>query len=182
MVSTLIVIFCLQVSYVTVLTIRTILTIKGYRYPAAILSAVDVLIYVIGFKIVLDNLDKPINLVIYCVSYGVGILVGMYVEERLALGYVNINVITKEEHRSMVQILRDQGYGVTTWNGDGLQGQRLIISITTQKKNQYKCCKLINEVDQDAFVVTSEQRHYQGGFSLNPFRQHYQKDEAKAYM
>ena len=46
-------IFIINVFYVTFLTMRTILTLKGYRYMAAVVSFLEVLIYVVGFKILL---------------------------------------------------------------------------------------------------------------------------------
>lgn len=179
MLITFVIIFLLQVTYVTVLTVRTIFTIKGYRYAAALLSAIDVLIYVVGFKIILDNLDQPINLVIYCLSYSVGILVGMYIEERLALGYINMNVVSKDEHTTLAKELREQGYGVTTWLGEGLEGQRKVLMVTTQKKNQARLCELIKQVDQEAFVISSESRYFQGGFTINPFRKKLAMKNAK---
>lgn len=41
-------IFIINVFYVTFLTMRTILTLKGYRYMAAVVSFLEVLIYVVG--------------------------------------------------------------------------------------------------------------------------------------
>lgn len=178
MIQTLLLIFVLQVVYVTLLTIRTILTIKGYRYYAAALSAIDVLVYVTAFKIILDNLDKPINLIIYCIGYAIGILVGVYVEERLALGYVNLSIVSKDAHSTLAEALREKGFGVTTWNGEGLEGQRKVLYVTTQKKNQRKLYQLIKQIDQDAFVVSYDSYHFQGGFSLNPFRKKFSKKEA----
>ncbi len=40
-------IFVINVCYVTFLTMRTILTLKGYRYMAAIVSFLEVLVYVV---------------------------------------------------------------------------------------------------------------------------------------
>ena len=54
-------------------TIRLIFVMKGYRYYAVLLSMVEVCIYLIGLNIVLDNIDRPINLLAYCVGFGTGI-------------------------------------------------------------------------------------------------------------
>jgi uncharacterized protein YebE (UPF0316 family) len=170
MFTTLLLIVVLQLVYVSMLTVRTILTIKGYQFMASLLSAVDVLIYVIGFKIVLDNLDQPINLIVYCVSYGIGLFLGMKLEEKLALGYLNISVITKKENVPLVQQLRDAGYGVTAWIGEGMEGERLILSITAHRKQQNKLSKQIAALDPNAFMVAYEPKHFQGGFSFQPFR------------
>ena len=49
-------IFVINVCYVTCLTMRTILTLKGYRYVAAIVSFVEVLIYVVGLGLSLIHI------------------------------------------------------------------------------------------------------------------------------
>lgn len=170
MFTTLLLIAVLQLVYVCILTVRTILTVKGYQFMASLLSAVDVLVYVIGFKIVLDNLDQPINLLVYCISYGVGLFLGMKLEEKLALGYLNVSVITKKENVQLVQQLRDAGYGVTAWFGEGMEGERLVLSITTHRKQQNKLSKQISELDPSAFIVAYEPKLFQGGFSFQPFR------------
>jgi uncharacterized protein YebE (UPF0316 family) len=104
-------IILLQISYVSVLTIRMIVTIRGYRYLAAALSCMDILIYVVALKIVLDNLEQPINLIVYCLSYGIGILVGVKLEESLALGFIAVQVITERYNQELAPMLRQKGYG-----------------------------------------------------------------------
>jgi uncharacterized protein YebE (UPF0316 family) len=170
MITTLLLIFTLQVIYVSLLTIRTILTVKGYRYWAALLSALDILTYVIGFKIVLDNLDNPINLVVYCLSYGVGILVGIKIEEKLALGFVNVQVITDIVDRHMVNELRKKGYGVTVTVGEGLEGARLILSIVSTRKQQNQLISIIKSLNPNCFVYSYEPRLLAGGYIIDKLK------------
>ena len=37
---------------------RTILTLKGYRYVAAVVSFMEVLVYVVGLGLVMSSLDQ----------------------------------------------------------------------------------------------------------------------------
>lgn len=46
-------IFIINVCYVTFLTMRTILTLKGYRYIAALVSFLEVLVYIVGLGLVM---------------------------------------------------------------------------------------------------------------------------------
>jgi uncharacterized protein YebE (UPF0316 family) len=166
MIHTLFLIFILQVVYVSLVTIRTILTVKGYRYWAALFSTIDIFTYVIGFKIVLDNLNQPINLLVYCVSYGIGILIGIKIEERLALGFIMVQVIIPEKNDSIVKALRDMGYGVTASNGTGLEGPRLILSIITKRKLQNALFDKITSLNPQAFIISYEPRSFRGGYII----------------
>ena len=82
----LLIIFTINIVYVTFFTVRMILTLKGYRYFAATVSMVEVVIYVVGLGLVLDNLDEIQNLVAYAIGYGCGVIIGTKIEEKMALG------------------------------------------------------------------------------------------------
>lgn len=78
--------FFINFAYVTISTIRFMLTMKGYRLLAPILSMIEITIYILGLSLVLNRLDNPINLFVYALGYAVGISVGIFIEDRLALG------------------------------------------------------------------------------------------------
>ena len=67
------IIFLINIVYVTFFTMRMILTLKGYRYIAACVSMVEVVVYVLGLGLVLDNLNEIQNLIAYAVGYGLGL-------------------------------------------------------------------------------------------------------------
>jgi len=157
-------IFIIQVIYVSSLTTRMILTLRGYRYFAALISMVDIMVYTIGLKLVLDNLSRPINLVVYCISYGIGILCGMKLEEKLALGYVTVQIIPSSRDNTISSILREKGYGITQWMGEGMDGERVLMSITMQRRNQSQLFQEISEIDPQAFMVAHDIKQYRGGF------------------
>ena len=147
------IILIINIVYVSFFTIRMILTLKGQRYLAAGLSMIEVVIYVVGLGLVLENLNQIQNLVAYAVGYGIGVIVGMKIEEKLALGYITINVITKEYDRDLPKALRDQGYGVTDWAAHGLEGNRTI-----------------KELDPKAFIIAYEPKAIHGGFWVKSVR------------
>ncbi|MFD0696591.1 DUF2179 domain-containing protein [Paenibacillus sp. GCM10027628] len=164
--TTLLVILALQVVYVSMLTTRFILMVKGFRYIAALMSAFEIGIYVIGFKIVLDHLDEPLNLIVYCLSYGLGVLMGTKIEERLALGYVTVQAVTKAEYGHMAEVLRAKGFGVTVWPAEGKEGSSWVMSIVIHRKEQQQLYHEILYLDPQAFVVSYEPNLYHGGFLM----------------
>src|SRR5690625_6222599 len=92
-----------------------ILTLKGRRYLAALVSMVEVVIYVLGLGLVLDNLNEIQNLIAYAVGFGLGVISGSIIEEKLALGYISVNVISTNPNLNFIKRLREKGYGVTRW-------------------------------------------------------------------
>lgn len=158
------IILLINIVYVAFFTIRMILTLKGQRYLAASLSMIEVVVYVLGLNLVLNNLNEIQNLIAYAVGYGIGVIVGMKIEEKLALGYITVNVITKEYDKDLPKILREKGYGVTNWAANGLEGGRMALQILTPRKFELKLYATIKELDPKAFIISYEPKAIHGGF------------------
>lgn len=158
------IILIINIVYVSFFTIRMILTLKGQRYLAAAISMIEVVIYVLGLGLVLDNLNHIQNLIAYAVGYGVGVVVGMKIEEKLALGYITVNVITKQYDRDLPRIIRDQGFGVTNWLTHGRNGDGMAMQILTPRKAELKLYEVIKELDPKAFIIAYEPKTIHGGF------------------
>jgi uncharacterized protein YebE (UPF0316 family) len=160
----LILIFVIQIVYVSAFTLRMILTLKGQKYIAALISTLEVTIYVLGLNLVLSYLDHVASLAVYAIGYALGVLVGSWIEEKLALGYITLKVISNKPDEQMAQVIREAGYGVTSWLGQGRDGDRLIMDILAKRKNQKHLNDLITGLDPKAFVIFHEPNQIHGGF------------------
>lgn len=158
------IIFIINIIYVTFFTIRMILTLKGYRYIAAVVSTVEILIYVLGLGLVLDNLNEIQNLIAYALGYGCGVIIGTKIEEKMALGYITVNVVTADEDKVLPKKLRELGYGVTDWSANGLEGNRSALQILTPRRYELKLYTEIKELDPKAFIIAYEPKAIHGGF------------------
>lgn len=164
------IILVINIVYVTFSTIRMILTLKGRRYLAAIVSTFEVIVYILGLSIVLDNLDGIQNIIAYAVGFALGIITGSIIEERLALGYITVNVISSNPTLNFTDRLREEGFGVTSWTSSGMAGDRLSMQILTPRKQELRLYQLISEIDPRAFMVAYEPKHIQGGFWVKQVR------------
>ena len=158
------IILVINIVYVSFFFFFLILTMKGRRYAAAFAGTVEMLIYVIGLSIVLDNLDQVQNVIAYALGYGIGIIVGMKIEEKLALCYMTLNVITKEIDLDLPKQLREKGYGVTNWVVGGLEGDRSAMQILTPRKYELQLYETIKTLDSKAFIISYEPKTIHGGF------------------
>lgn len=147
-----------------------ILTLKGRRYLAAFVSIFEVFVYILGLSLVLENLDGIQNILAYAVGYALGIVTGSIIEERLALGYITVNVISSNPTLNFTERLREEGFGVTSWTSSGMEGDRLAMQILTPRKQELRLYKLITEIDPRAFLVAYEPKHIQGGFWVKQVR------------
>lgn len=170
-------ILVINIVYVTFSTIRMILTLKGKRYLAAIVSTFEVVIYILGLSIVLDNLSEVQNIIAYAVGFALGIIIGSKIEERLALGYITVNVISSNPELPFAKTLREEGFGVTSWKSSGMDGNRLSMQILAPRKRELRLYQLVTLIDPKAFIVSYEPKHIQGGFWAKQVRKINQQAE-----
>ena len=159
-----VIIFVINIVYVTFFTLRMILTLKGYRYIAALISMVEVVIYIVGLGLFLDNLNEVQNLIAYAVGYGTGVIIGTKIEEKMALGYIMVNAISTEMELKLPEILRAEGYGVTDWQANGREGNRQALQILTPRKYELKLYMRLKEIDPKIFIIAYEAKTIHGGF------------------
>jgi len=158
------IIIVINLAYVSMFTVRLIFIMKGYRLLASGLSMVEVFIYLIGLTIVLDNIDKPINILAYCVGWGGGVYLGGKIEEWLALGYVTLQIVVDTDSSRVPVTLRERGFGVTSWLADGKDGQRVVMQVLAKRTQEKKLIRVLEEIAPKAFVISYEPRFLKGGF------------------
>ncbi|MGK7377021.1 DUF2179 domain-containing protein [Planococcus sp. 1R117A] len=168
--SILLLIILINVAYMTLFTLRMILVIKGYRKVAAVLSMAEVFIYLMGLTIVLDNLDKPLNVAAYCAGWGLGVYLGGIIENRLALGYIVFDIIVDALELELPLQVREKGYGVTSWMAEGKDGARLCMKVLAKRKNEKKLRDFVTGLSPKAFIISYEPNRYNGGFLTNPIK------------
>jgi len=165
----------INITYVSLTTVRLILMIKGLRLFASLLSVVEVLVYITGLSIILTNLNSVWNIAAYCVGYGIGVYVGSRIEEKLALGYITAQVISDTVNNDIPQKLRQEGFGVTTWLGEGRDGPRLVMLVLAKRNRQKELLKLVDSVCPSAFVLFDEPQNFRGGFWTKKIGRHRKK-------
>lgn len=153
----------IQICYVSLNAIRTVLMIKGLKIQASVLSTFEIFIYIVGLSLVLDKTDSAVGLAVYSLSYGAGILLGIFIEQKIAFGYVTLQIIS-DSGIEMAPKLRSKGYGVTSWYGEGAQGPRLVYIVLARRKNYAKLKNLIQQIDPKAFIILSEPNNFVGGY------------------
>ncbi|ERJ12201.1 hypothetical protein HLPCO_001728 [Haloplasma contractile SSD-17B] len=165
-----ILIILLQLAYVPILTLRTIFMVKNMTTFAAMLGFLESLIYVFGLSLVFSGDQSVIAMVVYALGFGVGILVGGAVENKLAIGYNNIVANLMNKNMELINKLREQGFGVTVSEGEGRDSKRYRLDILTKRSRENELLDLIEEYEPRAFIISYEARQFKGGFLVNAMK------------
>lgn len=159
------IIFLINVAYVTLFTIRNILSMRGYRNIAPVVGFVEISINTVGLSIVMQYINENIiYLIAYAFGFSVGNYLGMIIIDKMALGYTLVYIITNESNRELIDILRKIGYGVTVQSGAGKDSNKLILNILTPKSEERTLYNTIDEIAPTAFYYASEASYIHGGY------------------
>ncbi|HNX80482.1 MAG TPA: DUF5698 domain-containing protein, partial [Prolixibacteraceae bacterium] len=120
-------IFLARICDVTIGTIRIVMVAKGQKFLAPIMGFFEVLIWIITMSKVVQNLDNWMCYVGYAGGFATGNLVGLLIEEKLALGIAKVQVITGKQAGMLIEALKQAGYGVTHVDAKGSNEEVSII-------------------------------------------------------
>lgn len=149
-------IFVLRTVDVGIGTVRIVLLGRGKRGTAAALGFAESLIWVIAVSRVLEGLDDPLRMVAFAAGFAAGTYAGSMVEEWLAIGQSLVRIVAPVQTDQVAPLLREQGFGATVFNGDGLDGEiRLTMSVVPRKRVT-QVAELIRHANPDAYVTVDQ--------------------------
>jgi uncharacterized protein YebE (UPF0316 family) len=156
-------IFVARVVNVAMSTVRSLLSIRGQKRLATMISFFESLIFVLAISKVLQNANNLWSILGYSGGFAVGTWVGLEIEERLALGYAEVQVISQSAGEQVAAALREAGYGVTEMAGEGLLGRVQVITTVVSRRDVPAIMELASQVDETAFVTVDDaSRVYRG--------------------
>jgi uncharacterized protein YebE (UPF0316 family) len=152
----LLLIFVLRTVDVGIGTVRIVLLGRGKRAPAAALGFAESLIWVMAVSRVLDGLDDPLRMVAFAAGFAAGTYAGSMVEGWLAIGQSLVRIVAPVQSDQVSPLLREQGFGATVFNGDGLDGEiRLTMSVVPRRRVA-EVAGLISRANPDAYVTVDQ--------------------------
>ncbi len=162
-------IFFARICDVTIGTMRIVMVAKGQKFLAPILGFFEVLIWIITMSKVVQNLDNWLCYVGYAGGFATGNLVGLLLEEKLAMGIVKIQIITRKEAHLLIEALIAEGYGITHHDARGSNENVSIIYSIVKRSEIPKVEEIIRNYNPKAFYSIEDVKFVsQGIFPVRP--------------
>ncbi|MGE5072419.1 MAG: DUF2179 domain-containing protein [Anaerolineae bacterium] len=157
-------IFALRITDMSLDTLRVLFVVRGRKKTAWVLGFFQSAVYVIAIAKVLSSLSNPLTVLGYAAGFATGNVLGMLVEERLAIGHIQLQIVTKRRGIALAQALREGGYGVTEISAHGKDGMVHLLSASVLRKDLARAEAIVHEMDEEAFVTTEDVRPLRRGF------------------
>ena len=157
-------IFILRVGDMSLDTIRLLFVVRGRKGLAWILGFLQSLIFIVAISSVLTNAGNLLNILGYAAGFATGNVVGMWIEERLAVGHTLVTVISSNRGAVIAESLRNDGYAVTEIPGRGKDGTVTVLHCNVLRKDISTVDTIVLEADPTAFITTEDMRPLRRGF------------------
>lgn len=164
------VIFCLRIVDVSLATLRMLLAVRGIKMVAPFIGFFEVLVWILAVGTAIRHLDSPLHLIGYAGGFATGTLVGLMIEERMALGMANIRVVSRFGGVELAEALRERGFGVTEFAGQGREGHVEVLDAVLRRRDLPTALSEIDFWDPDAFVTVQEPRAIHRGWLMQKRR------------
>lgn len=151
-------ILILQLLYVPILTMRTLFMVKGKSLIASIFGIIEAAVYIFGLSLVLKGEQTLFTMIIYAVGFGVGIYIGDYIEQKLAIGYNTFKISLTNKNDELIKALRNKGFHVTLFEGQGINGKRYSLDILIDRHKEPELIELIETYEPNSFIISYEPR------------------------
>ena len=153
------VIYCSRMCDVSLSTLRQIFVMSGRRNLAPVVGIFESLIWLVAISTIMQNLTNVYCYIAYAAGFASGIFLGMTIEEKLALGKVVVQVITRREATDLIDYLRSTKFGFTYVEGEGKRENVKLIFSVVQRHDLPELLSIITTFNPNAFYTVESVRY-----------------------
>jgi uncharacterized protein YebE (UPF0316 family) len=102
---------------------------------------------------IFQNMSNPMSYLAYAAGFGMGTYVGMYFEEKLALGRVLVRIITPTPNPDLMEYMKAQDFRFTTVGAEGRYGKVQLTFTVMKRDSLTKFIEKVKSLDEKAFYT-----------------------------
>ena len=157
-------IFVLRIGDMSLDTIRMLYVVRGRKLLAGLLGFFQALIFIVAIANVLTGKSSLLSVLAYALGFASGNVIGMVIEEKLAVGFIRLTAVSSGLGSSIAEKLRGAGYAVTELAGRGKNGMVTVLSVSVRRREFDDAETIILETDSEAFITAEDVRAVRRGF------------------
>lgn len=145
-------------------TFRIIMVSRGIKLLAPLIGFVEITIWLVAISKALANLSGPLSYIIYAGGFATGNYLGMFLEDRISIGYQSVRIITSKVVSALPLTLREEGWGITQVDGTGMKGDVSILYTVIAKRDVNRLIEIVKTLEPEAFITIEDVRSFKAGF------------------
>lgn len=165
-----ILIFALRIVDVSLATLRMLMVMRGKKLIAPLIGVFEVLVWIFAVGNAIRHLDSPLHLTGYALGFATGTLVGLWIEEKMAIGMATVRIMSQHGGVEIAEALRERGFGATEFAGHGREGRVEVVYAVLRRRDLPTVFKQVGIWDPEAFVTVEEPRAIHRGWMFSKRR------------
>ena len=157
-------VFCMRLTDMSLDTLRLLFVMRGRKFLAGAIGATQAAVFILAVSAVLSGPLNPFTVAGYALGFGSGVILGMFVEERLAIGYAMLRIYSSAGGHAIAEALRAAGHAATEIQARGKEGQMIVVNCVISRRNISMVQSLIDGVDANAFITIDQAQSLQRGY------------------
>lgn len=160
-------IFISRLADVSLATLRHIFVSKGFKKLVPVLGFFEVLIWLVAIRQIFNNVNNIPCFIAWAAGFSAGTYLGMYIEEKLALGMQVIRIITNDNIDGLTEAFKNHNQGITIVDGQGAVGKVKLVYTVVKRTDKAEIIKLIHEHTPGAFYSIEDVKSSSHGVFSN---------------
>jgi uncharacterized protein YebE (UPF0316 family) len=100
----------------------------------------------------------------WAAGFATGTVVGISIEQWIASGSILVRCISRNHALRLRELLHSEGFGVTAVQGQGRDGNVLVIFVVAARRRGGELLKIIDAIDPEAFITIEPVSRAIGGW------------------
>lgn len=162
------IIFIAKIIEVTISTLRIVFISKGQRNIGVVMAIFEISIWVTLAGTIINGItEDPLKMIAYIAGFAIGCYIGSWLEERIALGITNFNIITNEQtSEKIISILIEEKIGFTTLDAHGQKDSNKYIVAYVARNRKRDILKKLKSINENFFLTMSDSCGVIGGYGI----------------
>lgn len=161
-------IFFARILDVSLLTLRIIFTSRDQIKLAPIVGFFEVFIWLLAIGQLFINISNILYYFAYAGGFATGNYVGIYIDRKLSIGLLNLQLIITQNPDILLKSLKEAGYGLTVLSTEGYHNT--LIQLIIKRKNFKQVIDIIEQKYENAFISVQQVQSVKGGKFPPPVR------------
>jgi uncharacterized protein YebE (UPF0316 family) len=157
-------VFCMRVIDMSLDTLRMLFVMRGRKLLAGGIGVLQALVFILAVSAVLKGPLTVSNVLGYALGFGTGVVLGMFFEERLAIGYGMFRIYSPLHGKEIAEALREAGFAATEIMASGRDGVYPVVNCAVARRDTARVHELIDKVDANAFITVDPVQPIQRGY------------------
>lgn len=136
---------------------RLILMKEGNKFGTALVTMFSSLTWILSMGLVVGNVSEDMFIIIpFVVAVVLGNYIGIFIDNKIKTGNVLTTIITSDENKEIIEIMKKNGFEVHSFKAEGMDENKKLIMITTQRKQQQNLMNKMKESRYSNFIISEK--------------------------